>query len=488
MQYEFQTKPFDHQKTAIAKAWQKAYFAYLMEQGTGKSKVLLDDIAIQYEMGRIDQAALIPYKGVYAEWATKEMMQHWPERHKSAIHLWQGMNTVRERKAWERFLARDDVFKFFIINVEAFQSGTKAIRAMEEFAESGRTLGAIDESSRIKSHKSVRTKSLLRLSSMFNIRRILTGTVSPNDPGDVFTQFQFLQPGLLGHNSYYGFRKEFCVEKEIEVDSFNKAGHAIKRKINIIVGAKNESELSRRMEPWRYRVLKNDCLDLPDKIYQVREFDLDPDQARVYADIRDFATAELGEGSFVSAQQAITLLLRLHQTSCGFTVDEDGVEHWLGDSRIKACMDITEDTDGKIIFWSGFRTPLRKLVEALRKRYGQEAVVEYHGDRNLAQRREAIDAFQSGKARFFVGTQQAGGMGITLTAASTVVYYSNTFNLEHRLQSEDRAHRIGQRNNVTYYDLVARGTADRHIVKSLRKKFDIAARIQGDDIREWLTG
>jgi SNF2 family DNA or RNA helicase len=478
MHYEFQTKPYQHQKDALAKGWSREGFAYLMEQGTGKSKVLLDDIAVNHEAGKVDQAMIIPYKGVYAEWATDEMMQHWPDRIPKRIHLWRGMNTAREKREWEVFLNDDSKFKFFIINIEAFQQGSKAVKAAHEFLERGRTFGAIDESSRIKSHKSARTKAMLRLAPMFDVRRILTGTVSPNDPSDVFAQFQFLRKGLLGHNSFYSFRAEYCVLRDIDVGG---------RKIPIVVGARNENILNKVMDQHMFRVLKNDCLDLPEKIYVTREFDMGDAQAQAYSDMKQFAMTQLEDDSVMSATEGVTLLLRLSQVASGFAVDENKELHWLDDSRINACLDIAEDTSGKIIFWCSYREPLRRLVEALQKKFGKESVVEFHGDVNTDNRRKAVDDFQhSNQVRFFVGTQQAGGMGITLTAANTVVYYSNTFNLEHRLQSEDRAHRIGQRNNVTYYDLVARGTVDKHVIKALKNKMDIASKIQGDVIKDWI--
>lgn len=478
MHYEFQTKPYQHQRDALMKGWNNEGFAYLMEQGTGKSKVLLDDIAVNYEMGRITQAAIIPYKGVYAEWVTPDFMQHWPERHEYIVHLWRGMNSAREKRQWQAFLEAKNVFKFFVINVEAFQAGRKAFDAMLEFTECGPTLGAIDESSRIKNIKSVRTKTLLKLANEFDIRRILTGTVAPNDPSDVFAQFEFLGRRLLGHRSVYGFKNEFCVLKDIQVNN---------RTIPIVVGAKNEFLLKRRMEPWSFRVMKDDCLDLPDKVYVTKSVEVDDGILAQYRSLAENALMFL-EDTVVSAQEGITLLLRLHQLTSGFIVDEDKTQHWIHDAKIDACLDLARDTDGKIIFWCGFRLPLRRLVEALRKEFGHESVVEYHGDVSVDQRREAVDGFQSGKVRFFVGTQQAGGMGITLTAANTVVYYSNTFNLEHRLQSEDRAHRIGQTKKVTYYDLSIPGTVDGHIIKALKRKLDIASKIQGDTLKQWISG
>jgi SNF2 family DNA or RNA helicase len=149
-------------------------------------------------------------------------------------------------------------------------------------------------------------------------------------------------------------------------------------------------------------------------------------------------------------------------------------------------MSCIEEVSGKIIIWSRFRYDIVRIRAALVKEYGEKSVVSYYGDTSDEDRQRAIQLFQDGDARFFVANPATAGYGLTLTEANTVIYYANDFNLETRIQSEDRCHRIGQKNPVTYIDLIAEGTIDEKIVKSLRDKIAIGAKVLGEEAREWL--
>jgi SNF2 family DNA or RNA helicase len=156
------------------------------------------------------------------------------------------------------------------------------------------------------------------------------------------------------------------------------------------------------------------------------------------------------------------------------------------DHRLDELLDCLEESYGSTIIWSRFRYDVKRIAAALIKKYGPRSTVTYYGDTSDDDRTDAIERFQSGDARFFVGNPQTGGYGITLTAATTVVYFANSFDLAVRMQSEDRAHRIGQTQRVTYIDLIAEGTIDEQIVKALRSKMDIASVVMGEEIKEWL--
>ena len=152
-------------------------------------------------------------------------------------------------------------------------------------------------------------------------------------------------------------------------------------------------------------------------------------------------------------------------------------------------MSILEEVDGMVIIWANYRQDIRTIAETIAKKYGKETVSTYYGDTPDNERQDIVLKFQDpdSSLRFFVGNQQTAGYGLTLTAASTVVYYSNNYDLEKRIQSEDRAHRIGQKNNVTYIDLIAEKTVDERIVKALRNKINIASKVLGEEFKEWLT-
>jgi len=203
--------------------------------------------------------------------------------------------------------------------------------------------------------------------------------------------------------------------------------------------------------------------------------------------MKALALAQIG-GGLVSTVNALTQLMRLHQIVCGHVKLDDGTVTHLPSNRIKELLNVVEETDGKIIIWATYRPDIEAIKIALQKEYGMESVGTYYGDTDQDERQRVLRDFQDldKPLRFFVGNPSTGGYGLTLTAANTVVYYSNSFDLEKRLQSEDRAHRIGQTKNVTYIDLIAPGTVDEKIVKALRDKIDIATQVLGEEIKQWL--
>jgi SNF2 family DNA or RNA helicase len=259
------------------------------------------------------------------------------------------------------------------------------------------------------------------------------------------------------------------------------------RQIPIIVNFKNIEDLQRRIAPHSYRVLKEDCLDLPPKLYAFRDVDLTATQFGLYEQMKAFATAHLGNNEYVSATIAIAQIARLHQIACGWTRDEVGKLHVIPSNRTKVLLEVLEEAGPKAIIWASYRENLSEIVATLRGRFGDASTVAFWGDTTMTDRQVAIRRFQEDPTcHWFVGNQASGGLGITLTAAKTVVYFSNTFSLVQRVQSEDRAHRAGLRHPVTYIDLRARGTVDERIVQALRAGIDIESHVTGDEFRKWL--
>lgn len=477
--YQHKVTPFAHQQTALDLSWDKEGYALLMEMGTGKTKVAIDTIGMLTLDKKITGALVVAPKGVYMNWVNKEIPDHLtPDLvGQTWVVPWKGGKSASQKKDLARMVSRNSGVKLdiLVMNVEAFSTGDRAIDMAEEFLKSRSCIMIIDESTTIKSHKSARAKAMLYLSKFAKYRRILTGMPVTRSPLDIFAQFEFLRTGILGFGSFWTFKSRYAIEEQ---RFFGQ------RKVNVITGYQNEADLQKRITPHSYRVLKEDCLDLPPKLYQARSVDLTLEQRRVYDAILENATAQLNEKDHVTATEVITQLLRLHQVVCGHVVDETGVVHDLPENRTKALVEVLSETDSQAIIWCSYRHSIPKVVEAI-KELGES--VQYHGGVGQDDREKAILDFQSGRARFFVGTPHTGGHGITLTNASVVIYYSNTHNLELRAQSEDRAHRIGQKANaVTYVDLVAEGTVDEKILKSLRNKIDIASAVVGDGYRTWL--
>ena len=232
--------------------------------------------------------------------------------------------------------------------------------------------------------------------------------------------------------------------------------------------------------------MKEECLDLPAKIYTQRSVTLSDDQARIYNDLKKYALAHIEDDEFMTANNVMTQLLRMQQVLSGHTKSDSGQVMEIKDNRLNELMDCLEEVEGKAIIWSRFRYDIKRISEALTKKYGSWSTVTYFGDTSDEARSKAIENFQEGDAQFFIGNPQTGGYGITLTAAQTVIYFANSFDLAIRMQSEDRAHRIGQTEHVNYIDLISEGTIDEQIVKALRDKMDIASVVMGEELKEWL--
>ena len=484
MDYRFKTKPYGHQLDALKASHDKKNYALFCEMGTGKSKILLDNIAMLYDKGKINGALIVAPKGVYKNWIDQEIPTHLPDHIQCRTFQWvaPSSRTKEDKELLSQLYeeTRDPSLTLFVMNVEAFSS-TPGLEQAEKFLMAYRALMAIDESTTIKTPTAKRTKSIIAVSRYAYYKRIMTGSPVTKSPLDLYSQCEFLDPELLGHGSYYTFRARYANMQTINVSG---------RSVSIVRphnSYRNLAELSDIVGQFSYRILKEDCLDLPDKVYERRTIELTKEQKRAYDTMRTIALAELND-KVCSSMNVLTQLLRLHQITCGHLKADDGSIVHLKNNRLDELMSLLEETEGKVIIWANYVEDIKSIVKSLKKAYGEASTVEYHGGVKQSVRQRQIALFQekNGPARYFVGNAQTGGYGITLTAANTVIYYSNNYDLEKRLQSEDRAHRIGQTGSVTYIDLVAEKTIDERIIKSLKNKVNIANEIMGEDIKDWI--
>ena len=477
MNYKFKTKPYKHQLTALEKSVDEKEYGYFMEMGTGKSKVLVDNMAILYDKGKINGALIIAPKGVYNNWYSQEIPTHLASHIKPKMVMWTASASKAKEKEYQTLFETGFDLHVLIMNVEAF-STKKGTEFAFKFLRSHKTLMVVDESTTIKTPTSKRTKSILTLGKHAAYRRILTGSPVTKSPLDLYSQCAFLDEELLGHVSYYAFRNRYAhmVER-------NFGG----RRVQIVGSYKRLDELEEILKEFSYRVLKEDCLDLPEKIYIKRNVELTDEQTKAYATMKSAALASLN-GKLATAPHVLTQMMRLHQITCGHLKNDDGTTTELKNNRLDELLDLLDETEGKAIIWANYIHDIEHITKAIKKKYGDDSIVQYYGAIDTKQRQEGIKKFQdpNSAARFFIGNPQTGGYGITLTAANTVVYYSNGYDLEKRLQSEDRAHRIGQKKSVTYVDFIAEKTVDEKIVKALRKKINIASEILGDTLKEWI--
>ena len=458
--YNFKTKPFEHQRKAFYKSRDKKSFALLMEQGTGKTKVIIDNASYLYGKGEITALVVIAPNGVHRNWL-KEIDIHMPDWcPRDSFYYSSGM-TKKRVEEYESVFSTENKLKIFTFNVEAFTS-PKAIYYMQKILVSNKVMLVVDESSRIKRPGAKRTKIITKFGKQVDYKRIMTGTPVTKGPEDVYSQFKFLDPNILGYDSFYSFRARYCV-----MGGFDNRE---------IVSYQNIDELTKNIEGHSFRVLKKDCLDLPKKIYQRYAIKLTSDQQKIYKDLQKEYIAEL-EGKTVSAPEAITRFLRLQQITCNWFPTEDGIQMINADNpRLSALISILGEIQSKVIIWARFKADIRAIGQAL-----GESAVSYYGDIPTDERETAVDRFQNDpKIKYFIGQPQSGGIGLTLTAADYAIYYSNSFDLETRLQSEDRCHSIGTTKNVTYIDIEAKGTIDSKIIEALRDKKNLADAITKD--------
>ena len=475
--YKFKTKPFQHQSIALERSAFEKNFALFMEMGTGKSKVLIDNIAILYDNGKIDGALIIAPKGVYKNWFSEEIPTHIPDHVKYKMVMWQANHTKKFKKQFESLLKVDDDLHIFIMNVEAL-STQKGVDAAQKFLRTHKAMLAVDESTTIKNPGAARTKNIIKIADGAVYRRILTGSPVTKSPMDLYTQCEFLSPFILGHSSFYSFQNHFAIMQRRNVGSHS---------FNHVLGYRNLSELTDKLKPYSYRILKEDCLDLPDKVYTKRVVELTDEQKKVYESIQKYALALIDDGS-VTPSTVLTQILRLQQICSGHVRLDDGELKRFKSNKLTELGDVLQEVSGKVIIWANFTQDIYTIVEFLERTYGPDTVVSYFGETPSEERQEIVEQFQNleSKVKYFVGQPRTGGYGLTLTSAKTVIYYSNGYDLEIRMQSEDRAHRISQVNKVTYIDIVTEKTVDEKILKALRKKINISSQVLAENYKQWI--
>jgi SNF2 family DNA or RNA helicase len=553
---KYKTKGFKHQLRALRLSQDEQVFALLMEQGTGKSWVIVLTAAHLFLARKIDTVIIIAPKGVAPGWVRQQFPEHMPENVPYKCALWKSksnMTKTGERGIREAMAPGGDWLKVIVMNTEAFGSTEDALDfAIEVLDAAHGALVVVDESSRIKNLNHT-TKRIINLRIRSDFRRILTGTPITQGPFDAFHQFKFLDPAILEVDSFVAFKKEYA-ELEPETSglmrhitrrvpkkwsgkyinddtgqpadgAFNDDGskrlqHMVPVYLPTIVARnddgtpryKNLDKLQQLIAPHSFRVLKRDCLDLPPKLYSRYYTELTPRQQELYEKVKEEQRIQWEDGSLTPLNK-LTLVLRLQQIVCGYLGDGAQIvqlfDKWSENPRAVSLLEYIGDRpmDEGAIIWCRFIEDIRQVSEGLREAYGDKSVVQFYGGVNASARIAAVERFQGEKiildkrtgavlrqepipnaqrARFMVAQQRAGGIGQTWTAANLSFYYSNTFSLEDRLQSEDRPHRIGQKRSVQYTDMEAEGTVDGNIITSLIGKKEVADAVTGDPAIDWL--
>ena len=471
--FNFKTNPYEHQKTALQKSWDKESYAFFMEMGTGKTKVAVDNIALLRLHKGITGVLIIAPKSVYTVWAYDEIEKHMSPDVKYSTYIW---NIDKPKRLKEAYKINKDL-TIFCMNVEAL-STTRGYKAAIEYLTKHKAITIIDESTTIKNHKAIRTNNVLKLGSFSKYRRILTGSPVTKSPLDLYTQCDFLNPSHLGFSSYYTFRNRYCVTHRLDLGN-GRYTEIPKYYVHV-------DELEEKLKKFSFRVTKDECLDLPPKQYAKRYVELNEEQQKVYSSLKQIALA-IVQDETVSFNNKLTEIIKLHQVGNGFIKTNDGELKEFKNPKLHALSDIIDEADGKIIIWANYIYNIENIIHFLQEKYGKQSVVANYGAVDSAKRTIAMKRFQEDPTcRFFVGNPSTGGFGLTLTAATNVVYFSNSFNFEVRRQSEDRAHRSGQTKTVLYTDIICKNTLDERILSSLSNKNKLASATLGDEFKEWL--
>ena len=483
MNYKSKTKPYQHQQKAFDKSWQQKNFALFMEMGTGKTKVAIDTFGALFQQNQLDTVLVFAPKGVYDNWYSKEIPQHLSDGIQLNMVRWQPNMTKKFQESM-----RDLVFKkhrepgflhILVMNIEAMSTPKGAATALRYLKENPNNMLIVDESTTIKNSKAIRTKNVVKASRLAKYKRILTGSPITKSPLDLYSQCEVLDPQLLGFKNFFTFQNRYAVIRQRSLGP---------RSFREITGYQRLDELNAKIDSFSERVLKDACLDLPKKVYMKREVEMTSEQKKLYKQMKKLALAQFDNGELSTTQSVLTQIMRLQQFVCGHLQPDDGTIQPIKNNRLSSLLEVVDELQGKAIIWATWTHDVMQVADALRRRFGDDSTATYYGGTPQNERQSIIERFQDPQSplRFFVGQPKTGGFGLTLTAATTVIYFSNAYDLEIRLQSEDRPHRIGQKKPVTYIDLVSTGTIDEKVLTALRSKINISSEVLGEKAREWL--
>ena len=483
----FKTKPFAHQLDEYSSHKTDKAWGLLWEPGCGKTWPVLNEAAYLESVGEIRGMMVLAPNGVHRNWVVDQVPAHLPDelQERTKVFMWQ---TSKAKTKWHRELAESALsYQGFTIVCMSYDAVMTPLGAefWKTFLNSRRCMYALDESPRIKTPGSKRSKRIAGSSKAAPYRRILTGTIVDDKPFDVYNQIRFLDPTAwhkIGCGDYLSFKNTFGVWRKQNISN----GRGGFREFPILMSYRNMDALQEIVGSYGSRLRKDDVLDLPPKLYSTRYFDMTPAQWRAYKEIQTEFYTFLEGGDMVAAELVITRLLRLQQITAGYLPREDDELIPICDPnpRIKLLLECIEDADHQVIVWAKYRQDITSILGALSA--AKISAVRYDGQCNETEMGEAIDTFKAGGAQVFVANPAKGSEGITLTCAKTMIYYNNSYRLAQRIQSEDRFHRIGQTSSVHIIDLAAADTVDVAIIDALKSKYELAAYVQGDEIKDWI--
>lgn len=459
-------KPYDHQLRAFDFACRlfgladgkikSRGAALLLEMGCGKTLVSVAISGALAMAGKVKRVLIVAPLSILGVWQ-EEYARFADFPHEVTILTGSGA-----KKKEQLARAKAQPLQIVVVNYES------AWRLEDELLAYDADLIIADEAHKLKEGRTAQSKAMHHLGDRARYKLLLTGTVITNRELDVFSQYRFLNKSVFG-SSFYAFRNTF----------FDMAGYGC------YVPVFKESmrdDFLRRLHAIAFRVTKDECLDLPDITEEVRSVTLEPKTLKLYKNLEKESYAELADGE-VSAVNVLTKLLRLSQLTGGFLTDDDGNAHPVSTAKLDALSDIIDTAMGdgkKIVVMARFVAEMDAIQDLLEdRRIGYAAV---RG--GIKDRAEEIRRFQEDNdCRVFVGQIAAAGLGITLTAASTMVFFSLDYSMSNFEQAKARIHRVSQKENCHYIYITAAGTIDHKVLKALYDKADLA-KLLVDDYRK----
>lgn len=481
--YEFKTQPRKKQMEALNKIYGNKAIALFMDMRTGKTKVVIDLACAMRMQGMADKLLIVCPKSIRKNWI-REFNIHAPFEIDALL-----LDTSKKKQFDDWLYTRHD-FKCLLVGVESLATGSACKFAERFLMTSTKAIMAVDESSKIKNHNAIRSQNCVSLGKLAETKIAMTGTPIANGPMDIFMQFEFLDPNIIGLGDYYSFRNRYAI----------MGGYDNKQ----IIGYNHLDELTEIIEPFVFQVRKDEVFpDAPPKIYLKREVQLTKEQRRLYDQIKKAKMVET-DNKFLIVQNTLEKMLRLQEITGGlisYQIAEeersdkgpkfyreyiDGTNPKL--DELLAC---TEEYDGPTIVWCAYKEEIKLVSTALQHRYGKDQVVELHGGIDENNRDINVNVlFQGKKAKYLVGNAATGGMGLTMSVAEIEIYYSNTFNYIDREQSEERAFGPDKKNGTVIIDIVAENTVDEHITEALTQKKDVSEYVRHsiDTLKDRLYG
>jgi SNF2 family DNA or RNA helicase len=461
MEYIHKCKPFLHQDVAFKRFEYAPFFAIFADMGTGKTKMVIDQAGVRYLRGEIDTLLVISLNLVGSQNWISELEAHMSPgiTYKAAYYMSGPRVAHKERVA--AVCNATGVFRIMVVHVDAL-SHESGISFCEDFIAKHKAMVIVDESQTIKNPTSRRTKHVTSLGKEKAVvaKAITTGT--PLDKGweDLYAQFRFLNPAIIGCRTFAAFRALYC-----QMGGFEGRQ---------IVGHINLPELKAKLEPHTFSVRSEDCQDLPEQMFMERKIELTPEQKKLYDALRNEFFAELDSGEILEADIAMTRLTRLRQVTSGFLPNDDGTFQHIPSNRPQEVLDILEEAGGKkVIIWCLYKESLRILHETFRK--AGIGVAHFHGLVAPEKRATELARFKEhADCQGLLSSTAVGGACITVNEAKVQIFYENGFSYLQRAQALKRNHRHGQTERVAYYDIIAKGTMDTKVINMLKKKESVA--------------